>query len=108
VAHSRWTTKPTSTPHSANPSRPKIFRVFAFDDRDRAVTAREHVISVALAGGWQMHRDRTPSYDLVFGTKTLTTGAASLTIGTYESDGVHKVSIHLEHRACPKQVCPGT
>ena len=87
------------------PIKAQVYRVFAFHDHDKAIAARELFKRTALDSGWEIAPASESRFDLVYGSKNLGTGAAMLTIATYEYGGVNRVSILLEHRACPAAMC---
>jgi hypothetical protein len=85
----------------------QILRVFAFQEPERADEGREVAIDAAVASGWTMSRKPEFPGTPIYGAKTLATGGATVAIGRYEDEGVHKVSIQLEHMPCPKERCGG-
>jgi len=84
----------------------RVTHVFAFRDPERARRGRVAAVAAAQASGWKLNlegADESP----IFGRKRLTTGAITLIIGWYkdEDEGVHKVSIRLEHHPCGRGRC---
>jgi hypothetical protein len=92
-------------PHPAlYPSKPSVAsltRVFAYTDPERARRGRVAAVAAAQAGGWNLKPEREDESP-IWGRKRLATGGITLIIGWYEdkNEGVHKVSITLEHRPC--------
>jgi len=79
-------------------------RLFAFTDAERARRGRVAAIEAAQASGWKLNlegADESP----IFGRKRLATGGITLIIGWYEEEGVHRVSIWLEHQPCGRGRC---
>jgi len=95
------------------PNDAQITRVFAYSDVKRARRGRQAAIDAAVASGWKLTFEREDPDELradrreglVFGGKTLSTGGITLIIGAYEDEGVHRVSISLEHQKCGKGRC---
>jgi hypothetical protein len=76
--------------------------VSRFEGARRADAGRTATITVGRETGWRLD---VPDGGPALGAKSLRTGGATLTIGSYRENGVHKVSIALEHRACPQELC---
>ena len=84
----------------------RITRVFAYRDLERARRGRVAAVAAAQASGWKLNlggANESP----IFGGKRIATGGITLTIGWYEDkdEGVHKVSIGLEHNPCQRGRC---
>jgi hypothetical protein len=84
----------------SKPITAEIQRVFAFDDRTSARKGRIRAIEAARSSGWHVNLDRQYATDPFWGSKTLATGEATLSIADFKSEGVWKVSIQLEHTPC--------
>ena len=89
----------------SKPVPASILRAFAYSNPDRATRGRDAAIKAAMSSGWRVNLERKYPSDPFFGSKQLSPGGATLTIGRYKSGGVFKVSIQLEQGACPRQLC---
>jgi hypothetical protein len=82
-----------------------VVRIFAFRSTKRARAVRLEAIDAARASGWRMYpRPETPD-GLIFGTRKLATGPATLTVNAYDDEGLYKVSVWLEHIRCYPHQC---
>ena len=87
------------------PISARILRVYAFSDPRQATVSRDNAIKAATASGWRINPNRIDSTGPYYGSKKLSPGDATLTIGNFTSDGVPKVSIQLDQGACPAELC---
>ena len=82
-------------------------RVYSFDTRESARAGGDAAVAEAKASGWQVGSEAQSVGDgrAVFGTKTLSTGEATLSISDYQQAGQPRVSIRLEDGPCPVGLC---
>ena len=89
------------------PVRAMVVRVYSFDTRESARAGGDAAVAEAKASGWQVGSEAQSVGDgrAVFGTKTLSTGEATLSISDYQRAGQPRVSIRLEDGPCPVGLC---
>jgi hypothetical protein len=89
------------------PTMAHLVRVFAYEDREGALRGRASAVKAAQASGWKLNLGRHEPDKPLFGGKALSTGGATLIIGTYKADSAYKVSIRLEDQKCGRGRCYG-
>jgi hypothetical protein len=89
----------------SKPITAEVFRVFSYRNADRATRGRDAVIEAATSSGWHVNPTRLDPTGPFYGSKKLSPGGATLTVGSYKADGVYKVSVALEQGACPRELC---
>jgi len=101
VLQSEIEADPRPALYPSKPSDASLARVFAYTDPERARRGRIAAVAAARASGWKLKRQREEESP-IWGRKKLATGGITLIIGWYEdrTEGVHKVSVKLEHRPC--------
>ena len=89
------------------PVRAMVIRVYSFDTPESARAGSDAAVAEAKASGWQVGSEAQSVGDgrAVFGTKTLSTGEATLSISDYQQAGQPRVSIRLEDGPCPVGLC---
>lgn len=87
--------------YPSKPSVASLARVFAYTDPALARRGRSAAVAAARASGWNLRAERTEESP-IWGRKRLATGGITLIIGWYQdrTDGLHKVSVKLEHQPC--------
>jgi hypothetical protein len=81
----------------------QISRVFAYRSAVRAVRARGAAVRAAVADGWHVKLVRRYPDEPFFGSKRLSPGASTLTIGTIVRAHRFEVTVRLEEGACGQQ-----
>jgi hypothetical protein len=62
-------------------------------------------VNAARSDGWYVTVASNRKDPLAFGSKVLSTGDATLFVSSYRDRGRFLVSIRLEHRMCPTNLC---
>ncbi len=89
-----------------NPVDAQITRAFAYRNAARAVRARNAAVEAAVADSWHMQLVRKYPDEPFFGSKRLSPGLATLSIGTIIRAHRFEVTVRLEEGACGRLCSP--
>ena len=89
----------------SKPVTAHVLRVFEYGDAEAADRGRAAVVEAATSSGWRVNTEPSHPGGPLFGAKKLSVGDATLSIGDYRSSDGYRVSVRLEQRTCPRELC---